>query len=147
MSRFLGKWTPLLMGLLFLCSGLYKLVQPAEATLAVATLGATVHLASVAVAALTVLELYLGVILLLKLDLRYGLWVATALMFAFTAFLWYLSILAHPPSCGCMGLTHVFPSNRHNAVLGIFRNVIILWLLKFAYDSYVEAPRLPWALP
>jgi hypothetical protein len=140
MSRFLGKWTPAVVGVLFLYSGLYKLVQPSEATLAVAALGPKLRLASLLVAALTVLELYLGLILILRLDIRYGLWVATGLMFAFTTFLWYISLMAHPPPCGCMGLTHVFLSNRHNAVLGIFRNVVILWLLTFAYDYYVKSP-------
>ena len=42
-----------------------------------------------------------------------------------------------------MGLTHIFLSERHNALLGIFRNVIILWLLKFTYDYYFTSPRKP----
>jgi len=69
-----------------------------------------------------------------KLDLKYGLWAATGVLFAFTVFLWYLSTLANPPSCGCLGLTGLFKSNRADALFGIVRNVVILWLLKFAYD-------------
>lgn len=138
MFRFLGKWTPALVGLLFIYSGIYKLIYPGQATMALVALDFKLGWANAAIIAVTILELYLGSILLLKLDLRYGLWVATALMFAFTVFLWYLSRLAHPPSCGCMGLTGVFLSNRHNALFGIFRNVLILWLLKFAHDYYVK---------
>ncbi len=141
MIRFLGKWTPALLGLLFLYSGIYKLIYPGQATMALVALDFKVGWANAAIVAVTIVELYLGSILLLKLDLAYGLGMATALMFAFTVFLWYLSRLAHPPSCGCMGLTGVFLSNRHNALFGIFRNVVILWLLKFAHDYYVKAPQ------
>ncbi len=95
-------------------------------------------LATLAVIAVTITELYLAVILLLKMDVRYGLIVAMGVMFLFSIFLWYLTTIAHPPSCGCMGLTAVFKSNKHNALLGLFRNCVILWLLKLAYDYYSD---------
>ncbi len=104
--------------------------------MALVVLGFKLSLANAAIITLTVVELYLGGVLLLKLDLRYSLLVASGLLLAFTGFLWYLSLLAHPPSCGCMGLTHLFASNRQNALAGIVRNVIILWLLWWAYDDY-----------
>lgn len=141
MFRFLGKWTPTLVGLLFIYSGIYKLVHPGQATLALVALDFKPGWANAAITTVTMVELYLGILLLFKVDLRYGLWLATGLMFAFTVFLWYLSLLAHPPACGCMGLTGLFLSNRHNALFGIFRNCVILWLLKFGYDYYIKAPQ------
>ena len=130
-----------LVGLLFIYAGLYKLIYPGQATMALVALDFKPGWANAAIIVVTMGELYLGVLLLLKVDLRCGLWLATGLLFAFTVFLWYLSLLAHPPSCGCMGLTGLFLSNRHHALFGIFRNVVILWLLKFGYDYYVKAPQ------
>jgi hypothetical protein len=140
MIRFLGKWTPTLVGLLLVYSGIYKLFRPGEATMALIVLGFNHGLAGAAIVGVTILELYPGTILLLKLDVWYGLWLATGLMLAFTLFLWYLSLLAHPPACGCMGLTHTFVSNRHNALAGMARNVLVLWLLKCGFDYYAEVP-------
>lgn len=85
---------------------------------------------------ITSIELYLGLILFLKLDLKYALIAATLLMFAFTGFLWYLSTQAHPPSCGCMGFTGVFKSNKEAAIFGIARNCVVLLALKIAYESH-----------
>jgi hypothetical protein len=135
----LPKWTPTLVGLLLLYSGIYKLIHPGEAIMALVVLGFTRAVADAVIIAVTMVELYLGVVLAARLDLKYTLGVATGLMFVFTAFLCYLSLLAHPPACGCMGFMHVFLSNRHNALAGMVRNVIILWLLKCAYDYYVKA--------
>jgi len=95
-------------------------------------------LATLTIVVVTILELYLAVILLLRINVRYGLIVSMGVMFLFSIFLWYLTTIAHPPSCGCMGLTAVFKSNRHNALLGLFRNCVILWLLKLAYDYYSD---------
>jgi hypothetical protein len=39
-----------------------------------------------------------------------------------------------------MGLTRLFRSNRADALFGVIRNVVILWLLKFAYDYYCKPP-------
>ncbi len=91
-------------------------------------------LANWTVIGVTVLELYLGIILLFKLDLKYGLSLATALMFVFTCYLFFLANMAHPPSCGCLGLTGLFKSNKQDALFGVFRNCVILWGLKLGYD-------------
>ena|SRR5437879_2751104 len=48
----------------------------------------------------------------------------------------YLSTLAHPPSCGCLRLTGIFKSRKQEALFGLFRNCLILWSLKLAYDYY-----------
>jgi len=105
------------------------------------------RLASVIIMVVTITELYLGGILLLKLDLKYSLRFAIAVMFLFSVFLFFLSTMAKPPSCGCMGLTAVFHSNRHNAIFGLLRNCVILWVLKGAYDFYVKPGRTPNSLP
>lgn len=136
MKRLLAKQVPTLIGLLFLYSGFYKLIFPGEATAALIALGVGTKYALAAIAAVTAIEIYLGTILLLKIDLKNGLGVATALVLAFSLFLAALSTLAHPPSCGCMGLAAIFRSHKHNAILGLARNVLILWMLKWAYDYY-----------
>ncbi len=138
MMRSTAKQVPAIVGLLFLYSGVYKLLYPGQATAALLSLEASKQVATATIIAVTIVELYLGIILLLKIDLKYGLIVSMGVMFLFSAFLWYLTTIAHPPSCGCMGLTAVFKSNKHNALLGLFRNCVILWLLKLAYDYYSE---------
>ena len=85
------------------------------------------------VASVTSIELYLGTILLLRIDLKYGLSLSTAIMFVFTAYLFYLSTLAHPPSCGCLGLTGMFQNSRVEAISGLARNCAILWALRWTY--------------
>jgi hypothetical protein len=76
MFRFLGKWAPTLIGSLFIYSGIYKLLFPGEATMALVSLDLHPTPAIVTIAAVTCFELYLGIILLFKLDLKYGLWAA-----------------------------------------------------------------------
>ncbi len=136
MVRSIAKHVPTIVGLLFLYSGVYKLLYPGQATAALLSLEVNSGLATLTIVAVTIVELYLGMILVLRIDVKYGLACAAALLFLFSLFLWYLSTLANPPSCGCMGLTAVFTSNKHNALLGLFRNCVMLWLLKLAYDYY-----------
>jgi len=138
MWRRLIKYVPALVGLVFVYSAVYKLFYPGQSTAALISLGFGGAAATVTIIAVTILELYLGTILLLKLDLKFGLAVSMGIMFPFSLFLWYLTTIAHPPSCGCMGLTAVFKSDKHNALLGLFRNCVLLWLLKLAYDYYSE---------
>lgn len=83
-------------------------------------------------------ELYLGIILVWRLNLKFGLGVAMALMLGFTAYLWYLSTLADPPKCGCLGLTGMFNSSKHEALFGVFRNCVILWALKLTMDYHFK---------
>ncbi|MCI0534145.1 MAG: hypothetical protein L0Z50_02840 [Verrucomicrobiales bacterium] len=137
------KYVPTVLGLLFLYSGAYKVVYPGEATYALVALDLPKWLANSTIIAVTALEVYLGLILLLKKDLRFALSATTALMFAFTGFLWYLSTLASPPACGCLGLTGMFNSTKHDALFGIFRNCVILWALKLSYDYYFKKPATP----
>ena len=72
----------------------------------------------------------------MRLDLRFALRLATGLMLVFTVYLWYLSTLAHPPACGCLGLTGIFKSSRQEAAFGVARNFLILCAIKLAYDYY-----------
>ena len=60
------------------------------------------------------------------------------LMLAFSVFLWHLSTMAHPPACGCMGLTGMFTSTKKAALFGLARNCLILWGLKLSYAHYVK---------
>jgi hypothetical protein len=136
MKALLAKSMPAIVGAIFLFSGGYKLIFPGEATYALKALEFSEWLANATIIAVTALELYLGWVLVLKQDLKHSLIAAMVLMFAFTVFLWYLSTLAHPPSCGCMGLTGMFRSTKHAAIFGLFRNCAILWALKLCYDFY-----------
>ncbi len=140
MIRVIHKFTPELVGLFLLYAGLYKVAFPAEAALALIAFGLGQALAQATVAAVSILELYVGVLLVFKVNLKYGLGTATVLMLLFSFFLFYLSIMANPPSCGCMGLASVFSSNKHNAIAGLARNCIVLWLLKGSYDHYYPKP-------
>src|SRR5690349_19672924 len=126
--------TPLLVGLLLIYAGLYKAVYPGEATLALMALGAPSGLAGILIDVVTCAELYLGILLMTGVDRQAALWGATALMLLFSLFLFYLSVMAHPPACGCLGLTGAFSSNRHSALFGLARNCFLLWLLRGAYD-------------
>jgi hypothetical protein len=67
---------------------------------------------------------------------------STALVFVFTGYLFYRSTLAHPPSCGCLGLTGIFQNSRHEALLGLARNFLILWLIKWSYDRHLPISRV-----
>ena len=138
MKDYIGKYVPLVLGALFIYSGVYKLIRPGEATYALVSLDLPPWIAVGSVMAATAIELYLGLILLFRTDLKIGLTVATIVVLAFTIFLWYLSTMAHPPSCGCLGLTGMFTSTKQAAVFGVARNCAILWGLKLAYDYYIK---------
>jgi uncharacterized membrane protein YphA (DoxX/SURF4 family) len=125
---------PKLLGAVFLYSGFYKLFYPGEATLALQTLGLPSWLATFTVTLVLMLELYLGVLLVSGISLRYAIAFATVILTGFTGYLFYLSTLAHPPSCGCLGLSGIFSSARQAALFGLIRNCFLLWGLKFAYD-------------
>ena len=126
---------PRLVGLLFLYAGTYKMLWPGQATMALEIIGLSKGLAGFAVSVALMVEMYLGVLLLTGIDHRYALGVSIALMPVFTVYLFYLSTLAHPPSCGCVGLAGIFNSSRHEAVFGLLRNCVILWMLKLAFDA------------
>ena len=59
-------------------------------------------------------------------------------MLVFAGYLWYLSTLANPPSCGCLGLTGIFENSRNEALLGLARNFTILWAMKWSYDRHFQ---------
>src|SRR5260221_6775285 len=138
MKQAFARCFPVALGGPFLISGTYKLFHPGEATFAMMALDLPVWLSKSTIMAVTALELYLGFVLLLRKDLRWGLSLSTALMLAFTVFLWYLSTLAHPPACGCLGLTGMFRSTKQEAIFGLVRNCLILWGLKLSYDFYFK---------
>src|SRR5579863_10120339 len=108
----LMKYVPWFLAALFLYSGGFKVLFPGEAELALQTLGFGSRVAAMAVAIATVAEIYLGILLALRLDLRYSIGCSILMLSVFTAYLFYLSTLAHPPTCGCIGLTGIFTSNK-----------------------------------
>jgi hypothetical protein len=133
------KHVPVLVGVILVYSGVYKAIYPGEATLALVALGPPMGVARIAIGALTCIELWLGIVLIFGVNRRVALWAATGLMLSFSLFLFYLSTMAHPPSCGCLGLTGAFSSNRQAALFGLGRNCLILWVLRGAYDYYYPA--------
>ena len=141
MLRFLLKHTPLLASCLFANAGVYKLLNPGEATMALQSLDVPYRWANLIVIAVTILELYLGTILLAKIDLRWGMALAMGTMLLFAVYMWYLSTLANPPSCGCLGLTGIFNSNKHAALFGLVQNCLILWALKFSYAHHFNSSK------
>ena len=140
MLQRVAKVSTNVVGILFLYAAISKMFYPAEAILAISSLGAKMNTASWSITALIIVELYLGALLLLKLHLVYTIRLTASVLLIFTLFLWYLSLLANPPSCGCLGLTHIFMSARKEALFGIVRNVFLLWLLKPAYDLTKQPP-------
>lgn len=136
MHRTLLKNLPKLIGLLFIFSAGSKLLFPGQATMGLESLELPYWLAKSIVASLIVIEFYLGILLVGNIDLRFALILSTALMFIFTAYMWYLSTLANPPSCGCLGLNGIFKSTKHEALFGLLRNCLLLWILKVAYDYH-----------
>jgi hypothetical protein len=132
----ISKHLPKIVGLLFLYAGVYKLIYPGEAATALETLGLSTSGSAAAVICALIAELYLGTVLLLSIDLRFAIGASIVLMFLFTIYMFYLSTLAHPPSCGCLGLTGIFKSSKQAAIFGLLRNTAILWSLKFAYEAF-----------
>lgn len=130
-----STYLPKIIGLVFLYAGVSKLFWPGTATLALETIGFSKGLAAASVIVALIAELYLGALLLAGIDWRFALGACIVLMLLFTGYMFYLSTLAHPPSCGCLGLTGIFNSSKHEAVFGLVRNCTILWMLKVAYDA------------
>jgi hypothetical protein len=116
-----------------MASAIGKLVHPGPAAAALVTVHFNPGFADVVIAVTTTIELYLGVILLSRLDPRFSLIAATSLISVFTIYLFYLTTLAQPPSCGCLGLTGLFKNSRNEAVVGLLRNCAILWTLRWSY--------------
>lgn len=131
----ISKQLPRIIGLLLIYTGAFKLLLPGQATTALETLGLSKGIASAVVVWALIAELYLGTLLILSIDQRFAIAASIVLMLLFTGYMFYLSTLAHPPSCGCLGLTGIFKSSKHAALFGLLRNCAILWALKFAYDA------------
>jgi len=136
MYRSWPKHVPFVVGLLLLWAGLGKLIHPGQATAALESLEMPYLLASIVMVGVVSAELYLGVLLVFRKDLRYALGATMSMMFVFAVFLWYLTTLADPPSCGCLGLTGMFESSKREAYFGVVRNCVLFLILKVSYDYY-----------
>jgi hypothetical protein len=139
-ARFLiGQWSPYIVGGLLLYAGILKIVFPSQSVYALKALAVPTDLAKALVLTVTALELFLGSLLLSRCNLNFVLRSTLALFCGFTVFLWYLSTWAHGPSCGCLGLSDVFYSERANAVLGIVRNCAVMLMLAEGLRVYSTA--------
>ncbi len=139
MFHLLLRITPRVVGLILLWAGAYKMLFPAQAVMGLEALELQRWFAESLVYCAIVFELYLGSLLFFKVDLRLAMRLAFGLMFVFTTYLFYLSTLANPPSCGCLGLTGIFKSNKHQALFDLARNVVILWALVLSYRYHFPA--------
>jgi uncharacterized membrane protein YphA (DoxX/SURF4 family) len=118
-----------IIGGVFLYAGLYKAFKPAEAVLALRSLEVTHVVAESLVFFVTVVEIHIGILLVMGINVRAASAIAVGFLLVFTVFLSYLATLAAPPGCGCPDLIGLFDSNRHKALFGIFRNVALLAIL------------------
>ena len=135
----LSRLTPTIVGFIFLYAGIYKLITPVQAIAALTSIGFSTSISLALVCLITVIELHLGITLTTRLDLRFSLIAAITVLFTFSLFLFVLSTMANPPSCGCMGLGEIFRSSRHNAMFGLLRNCALMWLLSAGYSYYCRA--------
>jgi hypothetical protein len=131
----IARLAPAAVGLVLLIGGIHKLIYPGEATIALIAVGTAPPLARACITLLTALELYLGGMLILGFDMKLGLRLATGLIFTYSAFLFYLSTMANPPSCGCLGLNGAFASNKQAAIFGLLRNCVLLFLLRLGMGT------------
>ena len=125
---------PRIIGLLFLIAAVSKLTHPATSENALIAIGLSPLWAVNVIFVVTVLEVYLSFLLLFEKDLRFSLVASMSLMTVFVIFTFYLSTMANPPSCGCLGLARIFESSRYEAFGSLVRNCLILWLLKICLD-------------
>ncbi len=116
-------------GVVFLVAGIDKMVRPEETFSVAAYFQVAPGVQPWLVLALSLLETWTGLWLLIAPANRMGRWVGLALLTVFIWYLIYLARLAHPPSCGCGGLLAVFNSNRSNAQFGLVRNMVMAVIL------------------
>jgi len=131
---------PLLTGLLLAYAGFLKMVHPADSVLSLESLGSPRLVAELLIGTICAVELYLAFCLWLHPKDRANIMVTMCVFFLFTTYLTYLGTLADPPSCGCMGLTGVFESNKKNALVGAARNAILLLFLHWYLQRIISDP-------
>jgi len=136
MNVLIVRGGPAFFGVLFLIAAGMKIWSPAQAIISLEAIEINPRMAELIVASVTVLELYLGLNLLFNKRKILFLKGAVVLMLFFTFYLWYLTTLAEPPSCGCLGLTGVFESSKHEALFSFIRNVILLIYLRYLCRNY-----------
>jgi hypothetical protein len=137
---YLSRAAVLFLGILFLIAGSLKMLNPSEAELGLAAIGFSRFFSFVTVFAVTVTEMAIGVCLLMGINVRGILKTAGSLILLFTCYLWYLSTLANPPACGCLGLSGIFDTNRQQAFFGMVRNMMILFVIYLAL-LHIEGSR------
>lgn len=121
----------MLIACVFLYAGVFKMLRPAAAVLALRALDLPLSSAEALTFVVTVIELQIGTLLLLGIQPYYATRAAIICLFVFLFFLLYLLTLASPPSCGCPDLVGLFSSNRKAALFGVFRNIVLIALLGY----------------
>ena len=119
-------------------SAVAKAMHPAQAVLALQSLGLGGGLARVTIQATASSELLLCYCLIRK-DLRpAGILLSCALLAVFTCYLGYLVTRGDEVGCGCGLLSHIFESEKLNNLSGMCRNVGLLYALR-VYKFYSES--------
>lgn len=133
---------PRAMGVMFLWAGLYKVVFLGQAIASLEALEVPRLLADRLVLLATSAEIYLGFLLFFKIAPRFAMRLAISVLFLFSTYVFYLSTLADPPSCGCLGLTGIFKNSRHQSFFDLTRNVLLLWAMTLSYSAmfHSESP-------
>lgn len=131
------------LGVTFLVAGVLKSWHPVEfAAVLKHMLGPTAAdytLRLMLVAAIASWEVTLGLLLLAQPRGRRTLWATLATLLVFTAVLVSLLSRPNPPSCGCLSVP-LADSGRDEVVIGLIRNVALLWLAAWLLRTRSASP-------
>jgi len=121
----LARCVPYCLAVLFILSGLYKALDPADAISALMKLGARVGIAREITFGVAVAELYIAINLLrAKHQIGFAR-VAVYMLCIFTVFL--LALLSKGArSCGCGALEPLMAGIVNPVVFGVFRNLLLI---------------------
>jgi len=133
------KAAPYLTAALFIWAGVSKALFPAQAVLALESLDLPRWTAETLVTIAAAVEIYLAAMLCLKQHRQVAIIGSMVCLLVFTGYLFYLSRMANPPSCGCLGLTGIFKSNKQAAIIGLLRNGVLIATLNACYLSNQRA--------
>lgn len=115
----------LTVGFLFVWAALAKTFSPSPALSFLEFLGAHGVLGRVTLSATASIEFGIGCALLGRPFAAVPRVIAAAMLLLFLLPLLAAIISKDAPACGCLGLVRVFESNRHEALLGIARNLLL----------------------
>ncbi len=134
-NRFLKDWpqaAALIVAIIFFTAAWHHVVHPSQAEVALMAVGVSSPVARSIVFALGPIEFYLGILLVVGRWRVSGMKLSVIALFAFSTFLWKLQALPDPPACGCLGWGTTLRDTRHEILLGLLRNVVLLFALALA---------------